>query len=248
MAVHRLGLLFVVTFLASLTALAQRSQDPDFLFSKPRGSVGFRMGMNFPFANGGIFDLVTDQLTLEKGDFRAISLGVDVAFVVHDRLEIVGSGEYMRSTAPSEVRDFVDESDQPILQTTWLLRMPLTVAAKFFPLPRGQSFGRYAWTPRRISPYVGAGGGALFYRFEQDGDFVDFQDLSIFEDRFRSSGWSPVVFGFGGLELNLTKRLFLDFQLRYEWAENDLGSDFRGFDPIDLSGLRATGGISVRFE
>ncbi len=247
MPVRRLGLLFVLAFLVQLAVFGQQDS-PDFLFSDPLGSLGFRMGMNLPFANSEVFDLVTDQLTLEKGDFRALSLGGDLAFVVHPRLEIVGSFEYMRSTTPSEVRDFVDESDQPILQETRLTRIPLTVAAKFFPLPRGRSFGRYAWTPSRVSPYVGAGGGALYYRFQQDGEFVDFQDLSIFEEHFRSQGWSPVIFGLGGLELNLTRRLFLDFQLRYEWAENDLESDFQGFDPIDLSGVRATGGVFVRFE
>jgi len=40
----------------------------------------------------------------------------------------------------------------------------------------------------------------------------------------------------------------VDFQVKYEWAENDLGIDFRGFDPIDLSGVRATGGFFMRFD
>jgi hypothetical protein len=248
MAVRRLGLLFVLAFVTPLALFAQQSQDPDFLFSRPRGSLGFRMGMGFPFANSGIFDLVTDQLTLEKRDFRTMSVGGEFNVAVHPRLDIVGSFDYMGSRTPSEVRRFLDESDQPILQETRLTRMPLTAAAKFFIRPRGRSFGSYAWTPSKVVPYVGAGGGALYYRFEQSGDFVDFQDLSIFSDHFYSSGWSPVFFGFGGMELNLSRRLFLDFQIRYERAENDLTADFQGFDPIDLSGMRATGGFFVRFE
>ncbi|RPJ86869.1 MAG: hypothetical protein EHM18_04000 [Acidobacteria bacterium] len=249
MHVRPLGLLFFLAFLVPLTVVAEPPQDsPDFLFSKPLGALGFRTGMNFPFANSEVFDLVTDQLTLEKGDFRAFSVGGDVAFSVHPQLDIVGSFEYMRSTTPSEVRDFVDEADLPILQETQLSRMPLTAAVKFYPLPRGRSYGSFAWTPARISPYFGGGGGGLYYRFQQQGEFVDFQDLSIFSEDFRSDGWSPIVFGLGGLEVNLTQRLYIDFQLRYEWAESDLQSDFQGFDPIDLSGLRATGGLFVRFD
>jgi len=204
--------------------------------------------MNLPFANSGVFDLVTDQLTLEKADFRSFSFGGELAFTIHPRLDIVASVEYMGSRTPSEVRGYLNEADQPITQETTLKRIPVTGAVKFFLVPRGREFGRFAWTPSRFVPYVGGGGGALFYSFQQDGDFVDFQDLSIFEEHFRSQGWSPVVFGLGGLEVSLTRRLFLDFQLRYEWAENDLEADFRGFDPIDLSGVRATGGLFFRFD
>jgi hypothetical protein len=47
---------------------SQRDQDggrdDDFLFSAPKGFIGFRLGKFFPRANSDLFDLITDELTL----------------------------------------------------------------------------------------------------------------------------------------------------------------------------------------
>jgi hypothetical protein len=91
------------------------------------------------------------------------------------------------------------------------------------------------------------GGGALWYQFEQNGDFVDFVDLSVFPDYFSSRGWTPSVYVFGGTNLHLYRILFLTFEGRYMWADAKLSSDFVDFDPIDLSGFRVSTGVSLAF-
>ncbi len=245
---RRFGPLFTILFCLIPAAFAQAgNQDQDFFFEAPRGSAGVRIGANFPRANGGIFDFMTDQLTLEKEDFRAASIGGEVAFAVLPRLDIVVGVDYMRRTLTSEVRDFTDESDNPILQDTRLTQVPLTASARFYLIPKGEALGSHAWVPSRMSPYVGAGGGATWYRLMQTGEFVDEQTLAIFEDDFVSSGWGPVFLAYGGVEVNISRWMFADFQVRYSWADAKLGRDFRGFDPIDLNGLRATGGFHVRY-
>ncbi len=62
----------------------------------------------------------------------------------------------------------------------------------------GRSIGRFAWIPNRFAPYVGAGGGAMWYRFRQEGDFIDFDTLKVFPDTFDSDGWTPTVHGVRG--------------------------------------------------
>jgi hypothetical protein len=101
--------------------------------------------------------------------------------------------------------------------------------------------------PRLVTPYVGAGGGVLKYDFTQDGAFVDFTDLAVFDDVFTAQGWTPSAHVFGGADVRLSRRVFLTVEGRYQWAAGDLGTTFADFDPIDLTGFRAATGINVRF-
>ena len=87
----------------------------------------------------------------------------------------------------------------------------------------------------------------LWFEVNQTGDFVDFVDMSVFTDVFRSRGWTPSAQVFGGVDLRVFRRLFLTVDGRYLWAAGDLGSDWIDFDPIDLAGFRFAAGINVVF-
>ena len=118
---------------------------------------------------------------------------------------------------------------------------------KYYLKPRGREISRYAWVPYSFAPYVGGGGGLLWYRFRQAGDFVDSEDLSIFSDLFESEGWTATLHVVGGADIKLTPRLFLTVEACYAWADAELSPDFVGFDPIDLSGFKTTVGIDLVF-
>ena len=87
----------------------------------------------------------------------------------------------------------------------------------------------------------------MYYRFSQAGDFVDFQTNGVFNKSFASSGWAPTTHALAGFDYSLSPRLSLTTEARYAWAQADLGRDYSGFKPIDLSGLSTTVGIYVRF-
>lgn len=219
----------------------------DFLFGPPRGSLGVRGGVFLARSNSDVYDFFTELLTIEKGDFDAPAFGVDVAVAVHRRIDVLVSLDFSRTQTTSEYREFVEDNDLPIVQATKLTVLPLTASAKLYLGPRGREVSRYAFVPARLRPYAGAGGGLVWYRLEQSGDFVDIVDLSIFNAVLRSSAWGLAGQAFGGVEVGLTPRIFLSFEVRYLWADADLSGDFVGFTPIDLSGLRATGGVHVSF-
>ena len=96
-------------------------------------------------------------------------------------------------------------------------------------------------------PYVGAGGGAVYYNFAQSGDFVDFVDLSVFPDAFVSKGWAPSAHALGGVDVQIYRALYGTVEGRYTKAAGKLGRDFIDFDPIDLSGFRLSAGINLLF-
>ena len=95
----------------------------------------------------------------------------------------------------SEFRHFIDNNDQPIEQTTTFRRVPITIGVKQYLTSTGRSIGKFAWIPSRFAPYVGAGGGTMFYSFRQDGDFIDFQTNDVFPSYYASSGWTGTAYG-----------------------------------------------------
>ena len=96
------------------------------------------------------------------------------------RLDAVVGFDVARSSTPSEYRNFVDNKFLPIEQTTSLRQINITGSVKFALTPRGQRISQFAWIPRTVTPYVGAGGGLVSYDLKQTGDFVDFQDNHVF--------------------------------------------------------------------
>lgn len=226
-------------------SFAQKAGD-GFLFQAPNGSWTFRLGVAVPTARSDVFGFVTDQLTLDRADFSSATLGTALAISVSARNDIVFDMSYSNITRPSEFRDWLDNNDQPIQQTTSLRRIPLTVGFRHYVTSRGRSIGRFAWIPARRALYAGVGIGMMEYQFQQKGDFIDFETLNVFADEFVSQSWTPVAQGSLGLDMDLGSFTMLNLEARYIWARAQMGSDFAGFDRIDLSGMSVTAGLAFR--
>ncbi len=239
--------LLLAAALAVASPAAAQGTGKGFLFRQPTATLTVRGGFAHATAGSDVFAFSREQLTLGRGDFDAFLAGADLGYRLAPRLDLVLSAGYAGRDARSEMRDWVDQDDLPIEQTTRFQRVPLTAGVKAYPLGRGRSVGSFVWIPSQVAPFVGAGGGAMWYRFDQTGDFVDFETLDVFFDRFESSGWTPTAHALAGVDVSLTPRFALVGEARYAWAESDLGRDFEGFDPIDLSGLSASLGLLVRF-
>jgi hypothetical protein len=218
-----------------------------FLFQPPPVTLSIRAGYDRALAGSDIFSLSTEQLTLNRGSFSAPSVAVDLGVRVAPRLDVVAGISFSPATARSESRGFVGTDDLPIEQSTEFRRVPVTLGVKGYLMPRGRSIGRYAWVPARFAPYVGGGGGVMWHRFRQSGEFVDFETLDVFPDEYLTSGWTPTAHAMAGLEYSVGARVSLTGEARYTWARADMSSDFARFDRIDLSGLAATAGLAFRF-
>jgi len=222
-------------------------RSPDFLFGRPDGSIGIRGDWIFRRAGSDWYDFLSRDLTIDDGAFNSPGVTFEASFFVAPRVDIVAGVDLSGSSTSSEYRAYVDNNRLPIEQRTELRGTTVSGSLKYTLIPRGREVGSLAWVPNAVVPYVGAGGGAHWFRMTQQGDFVDFQDLSVFPEVFRSSGWSPSVHVFGGADIKVYRRLYVSLEARYEWAKGDLGPEWIDFDPIDLSGLRVGTGISVVF-
>lgn len=242
-----LGCLALALLLAGAPGAALAQAPSDFLLRTPRVSLGLRAGYAMAMASSEVFDFTRDELTLSRSDFDAPAWGGQLAVRLAPRVDLALDVSVASARRGSEFRDWVDTNDLPIEQTTEFRRVPVTLGVKAYLRDRGRAVGRFAWIPTTWAPYVGVAAGAVWYRFDQDGDFVDYETLDIFTDRFTSEGNAPTVHVYGGADWSLSPGLFLTAEARYQWARADMGADFVDFDPMDLSGLVGTVGISVRF-
>jgi hypothetical protein len=237
-------------FLLACAAAARAQGSRDFLFGEPRASIGVRGSWVFAREGSDIFSFVKQQLTIDDGDFNAPAIAADVGIAIARRVEIVGGVEFSRTAMRSEYRNFVDNDRRPIEQDTQLRGLDLSASLRIALAPRGRGVSRLAWVPSRATPYVGAGGGMLWYQFTQQGDFIDALAPSpppVFFDRFESKGHTPSAHVFGGVDVRLFRGLMGTVEGRYLWANAPLGRSYENFDPIDLAGFRMSAGINMLF-
>lgn len=228
-------------------AKAQATGD-GFMFRHPVGSIAIRGGFNIPVARSEIFSFTIEQLTHSRSDFNSWTGGADIALWLSPRLDLVLTGLYAGERTDTEFRNWIDNNNLPIRQYTTFERVPVVIGLRRYFKPRGRAIGRFAWVPERLTAYAGGGLGATWYRFRQQGDFVDFTTLRVFPDEFESKGLGLTAAAFAGGELALSQLFSLTSELRYSFASAGMSRDFVDFDPIDLSGFFFTIGMSVRLN
>jgi hypothetical protein len=213
--------------------------------------LSVRLGVGGPSAPASdpFFGILTDTLSLKPRDFRATSFSADLGIAASPRLDIVLGFARDASTNPSEYKNWLDERDQPIRQTTEIQRMPLTLSAKYYLVPRGRSLAKHAWIPNSLTPYVTAGGGVMFYQIDQHGDWIDVETSThdIFTSSFSSNGTGLTGHVGGGANWWFNPHLGLTADARYAWGTAKLHGDFSELDRIDLRGFQITTGLAVQF-
>jgi opacity protein-like surface antigen len=238
--------------IAPLGAHAQARRS-DYLLGRPKATFTLRVGAGRPNASNGVF-AVTDSvgkklLTLSPDQFVGANFGADLGVPFTQKLELQLSFSSSSRQAESEYRDFVDNRDLPIEQATRLQRVPISLGLRYNLVPAGRSISRLAWVPNRIVPYVAAGAGTMYYRFRQNGDFVDFRSrsLDVFTARLEAKGWAPLGYAAGGLTWSVLPAVALNTEVRYDHASTPMRGDFTGFGRTSLSGVAINTGLQFRF-
>lgn len=243
-----LALLVGLAQATAAPAVAQEASGRGFLFGAPSATLTLRAGYSGATAGSDIFDFVTGELTLNRRDFSSFNFGGDLAFMVSPRLDLVLSFDGDGMEKQSEFREWQDNSGNPIEQWTAFSRQTYMASAKYYLRPNGRSLGRFAWVPARYTPWVSAGLGRTAYAFSQNGDFIDFEKgNSVFYDSFKSDRWGTTAQMSLGVDWSLNHRFALTTQARYLIGKAELEYDYSGFEPIDLSGLGMTAGLTIRF-
>lgn len=230
-----------LTLLALLVASASRAD---------AGGLDLRLGAYFPRGNDTLFQDVRSLYLVEKSDFYGVYGGIEYNHVLMNNVELGISLDGNSRTVDSSYRDYTWDDGTEIRQALKLNMVPLGVSLRFVPTSKRA----------RIAPYVGGGVDAIFYQYEEDGDFVCFPpaagacrfDYDVVPDAFVADG---TAFGFhvlGGLRVYINRDIAIVGEGRYQWAKDDMGDDFAPNEPglvntIDLSGATFTVGVHIRF-
>lgn len=230
---------------AAVPASAQGTGN-GYLFGAPDAQLTVRGGWFIASANSSFYSQATRDFTLSKSDFSSPTLGAELGIRLAPQLDFTLDAAWSGMSKGTHYRNFVDNNNQEIEQSTALRRVPLTVNLKAFLAPRGRSVGRLAYIPSKVVPWVGVGAGATWYSLEQSGDFINTTSGAVYNDKFQDSGWGPGLQGMGGVDVSLTPRIALTGDARYLWSKASMGTDFQGYDKIDLSGVSLALGVTFR--
>ena len=232
---RRLQLL--VTALAALvfwtgTAEAQGNWAPgDF------GSLRFRLGIYQPQANSEYWDTKFEDFTGSAKSFEDLIFGAEYLWMTSRQGGIAFGVSFFEGEATQFYEEWVDAQGNDIGHLTTLQETDLT-AVYIYRIGRGS-----------VRPYVGAGGGLLWWRLREEGSFIDFgaPDLPVVFASYRADGTTWELLGLAGVDIALGFKWSFFFEGRYRYADAELNKDFSGFGTIDLSGYELSGGIAYRF-
>lgn len=242
--------LAVVALLATpIAGAASQSSGNGYMFRKPAGSLSVRGGYELANTSSQPFTVMRSQTTIGPRSFDALHLGLDLGVFATRKLDVVFSADVSSRNTTAEYREW-EENGQPIEHWSGLDRLSLGGSLKYNFVDRGRSISALAWIPTRYVPYVGVGGGYMWYVLIQKGDFVEEtaqQTAAIYTDELRSSSGSAMAHVFSGLDYRINARWSLLGEARYTQSSAKLVDDYAGLGKIELSGLALSIGTSLRF-
>ena len=209
-------------------------------------SLELRVGGFFPRADSNLFSDDSALYTVQKKDWQGVTGGAEFSFTPAEHVEIGLSIDGYGRRVDTNYRDYTRDSGSEIFQTLKLTVVPIGATLRLLPADRHAT----------LSPYIGVGPDLIYYRYEEFGDFIDFQSpgpgLDIVSDDFVSEGARPGFHVTAGLRVRMGHDFAILGEGRYQWAKATLGGDFRpqpGQDALrlDMSGFSAVVGLSIRF-
>ncbi len=216
------------------------------------GADGFdaRIGAFFPRGEETLFQDDRDLYLVEKSDFYSVYGGVEYNRTLMDNVEVGIHVDGSGRTVDTSYRDYIRPDGSEIRQSLKFDQVPLGVTIRFLPTSKRA----------KVVPYLGGGVDAVFWNYEESGDFIDFMDpdcntdlgCPVYSDHFKANG---AAFGFhalGGVRVYINRDFAIVAEGRYQWAEDDMHDDFSPNEPglvnrIDLTGATFTVGVHIRF-
>jgi opacity protein-like surface antigen len=198
-----------------------------------------RLGAFFPRAESNLFQDDSELYTVEKDDWQGFSGGIEFNAAVARNVELGIHLDGYERTLDTSYRDFTTENDREIRQTLKFQVVPLGVTLRLIPTS----------SRVRVAPYIAVGADLFFWKYEEFGDFVDFDDpdLPIIADAFVSDGVAGGGHAAAGVRLRVSHDFSVVGEARYQATSKvDMGDDFAG-NQLDLNGWTASVGVHVKF-
>ncbi len=219
------GLAILTLVLAATPALAQ-PRDED----RPSSAFQFRVGGFFPAGGGQLWNADEQIFTLDHSDFNDGVLGFSYIHGVNNNFEVGFNVDFYDSTVGSIDRGFPAAGDLHPSHDTNLQLTPVTVDFRFLPAGRYSYRGKGKYRVHHPVPYLGAGFGMNFWRYEEEGYFIFLNtDTGLYESQFdhtKDDGTAFEAHVLAGLELPMGPTWSMVFEGRYSWARARVGNSY----------------------
>lgn len=198
-------------------------------------SIKLKLGQFSPSQESDLWDINRQNLYLEKKDFEGSFVSVEWEVFVKRNLSFsLEIGTYSQQLETS-YRDWEYEDGSPIYQSLSLSIIPVEASFKFYP----------GGAHRPVAPYFGGGLGIYFWKYVQEGDFIDFTTWDVFSGSYETNTSGIGTNISGGISWRISRSIGFFGEAKYVFFKDALSSDFQGFEKFDLSGLHLLVGISI---
>lgn len=200
-------------------------------------SARFRLGLFQPEGNSEAWDALYSGFTGTPEDLEDLSFGADFRWMLNGYSGVQFGFSYFDGASSVEYTDWQAGDGTAIRHQKALELWDLTA---LWVLRLGN---------QRVSPYLGVGGGFLWYELAEGGDFIDFgsESLPIVNTVYFAEGTTYELLGMVGVDVHLTPWWSFLAEGRWREAEDDVGDDYAGYGTLDLSGWELSAGFAFSF-
>ncbi len=201
-------------------------------------STRFRLTLFEPNGSSEAWDALYAGFSGSPSDLSDLGFGLDFRWMLGRNSGIQFGFSFSEGSSTSEYTEWVAGDGTAIRHQKSLELGDLTV---LWVLRPGDG--------RAVSPYLGIGGGFLWYELSEAGDFIDFgsADLPIVRTGYFGDGTTFELLGVVGLDVRLAGGWSFLAEGRWREAEDDLGGDYGGYGKLDLSGWELSAGFAFNF-
>lgn len=201
-------------------------------------SINLKIGVFVPQLDSDLWRINMENLTLAKSDLVNVVYGGEYEGYLNRNLSFtLEIGGYSK-TIYAQYRDYEREDGSPIFQNVSLRIVPVEAGVKFYP----------AGHRGRLNPFVGLGGGLYVWTYQQFGEFINFQDMSVSEGFAETRRFALGLHARAGLVYRFQSRLGVSLEGKYQYLKGRLSENFEDFEPLDMSGFAVNAGIQFFFR
>jgi len=214
-----LVLLFVMGSMAPLTAQ----------------SVNLKVGLFSLQMKSDLWETNMENLALIEGDMKDTIYAIEYEHFLNRQFSLTFEVSHYEKEHYSAYRDYEYDDGSSINQNLALNLTAMEVNAKFYP----------STYMRRFNPYLGGGVGLYYWKYEQWGDFINFDDFTVDEGYADTRTYTLGFNARAGFVLRFKRNVGVSFEARYQFLKGQLSSLFEGFEPLDLNGFSINVGLNL---
>lgn len=236
----RLTILIIVTMLlvvlplsAQRRSYASRSHTP--LYRSQ--AVNLRLGLFIPTMDSDLWEINMENLALIKQDMQNVYYEAEYELFFNPILSLTFAAGHYEQEHFSQYTGYEYDDGSPIYQNLALSVTSLELNLKVYPAGHRRAF----------SPYVGGGIGLNSWHYEQWGDFINFDDMTVSEGYADTKTYTLGFNARAGFIIKVRRNIGISFETRYLYLKGQLSSLFEDFEKLDMSGLTYSLGMNLFF-